>query len=250
MAKIPKPYFAASYAGYKTKNGKQIKKVWRFVGMEVLDQAFVPYVIQHGFNVMPELVRQLACLLKFLQDTMAFMHGDMHGLNVMVRGTGQSARMYLIDFGMSSYNEGGKRHSVDTRYSHFTQENPYVDFLMFLSHCQETFARKGQKESSLWCANIVMPFWNSLRRELKSPGDVQFTTMFGDPQHIVRSAQNRNLKKLAYAHHILYERAQHLRYTTSPVDMIIYIDTNTYGKKPPKSVEGWTGIETGITHSW
>ena len=218
--------------------------------MEVLDQAFVPYVAKHGFAVMPELVRQLACLLKFLQDTMGFMHGDMHGMNIMVRGTGQSARTYLIDFGMSSFTENGKRFSVDDRYSHFTQENPYLDFLMFLSHCQETFARKGHKEASLWCANIVMPFWNSLRRELKKPGDVQFTTMFGNPQHIVRSAQRRDLKTLAYAHHILYERAKRLRYTTSPVDIIIYIDTNTYGKKVPGSVEGWTGTETGITHSW
>ena len=235
MAKIPKPYFAAEYK--RPKKGAD-----RFIGMESLDYDLIDYVERTGVAALPGLVRQVACLLLFLQERLQFQHGDLHGENVMIKATNPPVA-YLIDFGMSTYQIGKRaRTSAGAgRYTRDTPMNPCLDLLMLLTFCQEVLGRRDGadcKAASRWCANIVLPFWNSIKNRLRNGGgdDPEFSST-----EVIRKAKQygSGIDSTTFAHHMLYQYAALVRYPTTPLDIIVYIDNHRYGGTPPATVDGW-----------
>lgn len=231
MAKIPKPYFAC-----RTREEHVI------IGMEALDATLINHVLQRPLvqrvAVLSACVRQLSCLLDFLQRANKFAHNDMHANNVMLRGD----KVYLIDYGMSSYTtDEGTRVNVDTAYDG-VPFNPTLDLLILLTSAMETFARNSAKAPSLWCAAIVMPFWTAVKEELVAGNkNKDLRKDYGNLTRVLRNFRRRNGAQLRQAAHLLYfGDGGNVDYAaTAPKNMIEYIDTHKWGKVAPDQVAGW-----------
>lgn len=205
MAKIPQPLFAAH-----TADG-------RAIGMESLDGTLVEYLHarRDDAKVLVDALRQVAALLHFLQTALHFVHGDLHGQNVMMRGS----HVFLIDFGMSSYGVRTRRTHTHRRYVG-VDFNSCLDLLMLVSFLREWSGRMRDTRHAVLCDRVVRPFWDALLRD----GDrARFHT-----QKLATNAR-------PWAHHILYERAADVRYArTRPLGLLRYLAKVSFAPATPR----------------
>ena len=124
-ATIPKPLFTA------------IDNITSFIGMTAAEVSVKEYVREIQANQpaslctkIRDILLQLCTLLNFLQETFKFVHGDMHGSNIMIKK--KPFRVYMIDFGFSSATLPGFSHRVHAalRYQN-TVFDKSLDLLMF-----------------------------------------------------------------------------------------------------------------------
>lgn len=204
MADVPATHFAARLPG-----------VGRAVGMDRVDRSLLSHVqgLAPGraqIRALRDAVARVARLLQVLQDDLQFVHGDLHGENVMMSGDD----VVLIDFGMSSVSaagvEGGRRRAVrgrlhtDERYEG-AAFHPHLDLLTLLTALREDLAISGHSAATGWCGSFVDPYWRQVRKGLLS-GKALAKMPFG-AQRTVRSAREeiRDSGEIYYAHHLLYE---------------------------------------------
>ena len=193
-AMVPKVLFAA-----------QIPRVGRGVGMERVDESMLAMVLRtpnaEQIRALRRVLRALVRLLVFLQDRMQFMHGDLHAENVMMRGSD----VFLIDFGMASVVEGGKKRFItDDRYRN-TGFNSSLDMLTLLTVLREDLALENHESAARWCHAFIAPFWDVVVSGLTS-GKARAKLAYG-AHRIVQVARNeiRESGEVYYAHHLLYE---------------------------------------------
>lgn len=212
MAKVPKPYFAAH-----TPAG-------RAIGMETLDVTLVTYIANMGdtwasVEALKSCLSQMAGLLHMLQEKMQFVHGDLHGENVMLRLQPQP-QVFMIDYGMSSYGANTSRTLTHPRYKN-ARFNPCLDLLMLLSHVRETLGRTqkdgaSRRLASEMCDFVVHPFWAAVRT-----GDRTAVAKYS--AHTVRAYYER-VGRRRYAHHLLYEKGQNVTFDrTRPGALIEFL---------------------------
>ena len=193
-ANVPAVLFAA-----------QIPRVGRAVGMERVDESMLAMIMRTTKTAQIRELRRvlllLARLLEFLQTHMQFMHGDLHAENVMMRGSD----VFLIDFGMASVSEGGKkRFTTDDRYKK-VPFNPHLDLLTLLTVLREDLALEAHESAARWCHGFVAPFWDVVVSGLTS-GKARVKLAYG-AHRIVQAARSeiRESGEVYYAHHLLYE---------------------------------------------
>jgi len=213
MAKIPKPYFLMESAA-----------LGRGLGMEPLDATLKQHLLgaadgRAARAALHGVLRQVALLLEFLHEEMRFVHGDLHGSNVMLRGR----VAYVIDFGMSSFTgPDGKRVRAHARYAE-TGFTPYLALLMLITYLTDTLARhEHTRLAAESCWAIVGRFWLRVRDRVEE-----------------RDFRGKNLGPVAhrlhalladdappkFAHHLLYQRATRVVHTpTQPRELIEYLD--------------------------
>ena len=191
-ARIPEAVFAATVPGFG-----------RVLGMEKMDLPLLAHVRQLRTAPVPWLRDALAkvCrLLAILQDEFRFMHGDLHGENIMVKGTD----VFLIDFGMASARfDRAPRMITNSRYDG-VRFHPHLDLLTLLTALRDDLALSHHLQVAAWCDTFVEPFWSTVRAGLWSgPRD---KLPFGS-RRIVRNAidEIQYSGEVYYAHHLLYE---------------------------------------------
>ena len=277
MARIPKPYFAATIPRpSRDLFGMEHAGVPLHAYMaRVADDEETPAEARAAIARLAGMVRSLATLLGHLQRTFALWHGDLHTGHVMVRETSGSPVCFLVGFGMSSYDP--------TRHAPIHNRRIYVskryvrsggltstshDLLMLLTDATESFARSGKWRASLWCAQIVLPFWRAFKAEMALRswyGTNQVPEWSSYRAESVSDSAERRLGvaqsyrkngrlhyrfgRVEYAHHLLYEAAMGVRYPpTEPEALVAYIDTDPYGRVSPDQVVGWDS--RGILHGY
>lgn len=219
IGKIPKPLFAAMIP------------MGRVLGMERLDAALCDYLLDarwgneaRALDHACKILRSLFGLIAFLQkDWIQFMHGDLHGFNVMVRHSPDPTAppaAYLIDFGMSSYVPymQTRRRYVDHKYAR-TRFNPHTDPLMLLTHLSEWAMRQQWPRLALITLRPIEPFWTrtiaAVRQAAKAPANdvVRFIRQRGD--------------SIPWSHHALYEHMhQETAPSVEPLALVDYFDSD------------------------
>ena len=200
IARIPEPVFAAFIPGFG-----------RVLGMERVDSTMIDLVLtlrkDARIRWLRDALLKLCALLAILQEKFSFMHGDLHGDNVMVRGSD----VFLIDLGMSSARVAGARVVADRRYVKIPFHSQ-LDLLTLLTALRDDFA-SSSTEVAGWCGAFVDPFWNTVQRALQ--GDTQTVSSYG-AQSTVRAARKELSDKgeIYYAHHLLYDNIGHVSYQT------------------------------------
>lgn len=200
MAAIPKTYFAA-----------RVPASGRALGMERMDRNLLAHVqrqptAQRQIDVLHDALLRLARLLQVLQHDLRFMHGDLHGENVMVRD--EPYEVYLIDFGMASMDAvpGARRRRdvTDARYED-VPFHPHLDLLTLLTSLREDLALSKHTQAAQWCDDFIRPFWDVVLNGLYS-GTVRKRMRYR-AQHTVQSARDeiRESGEIYYAHHLLYD---------------------------------------------
>lgn len=224
-ARVPEPLFAARLPG-----------VGRALGMERVECCLLARV--HGLRAPRAQVAQLraalgavARLLAVLQADFRFMHGDLHGANVML---GARDAVYLVDFGMASVaRRGGGRDVADERYAGVAF-HPHLDLLTLVTSLREDLALGGDEAAARWCDGFVRPFWDAVRAGLAGAARPAFGA-----RHTVRSARRALAEhgEVYYAHHLLYEDAGGVRYPPcSPRGLLRALDE---AGGPPAPSAGW-----------
>ena len=202
-AKVPIPYFAVDM------NDKG-----RVIGMERVNINFRKHLVSLSttkavINGLREGLKRTAVLLHFLQTHLSMMHGDMHGENVMVKTS--PFDVYLIDFGMSSVrdpSDASKRIITDTRYKRMTF-NPYLDLLTLCTSLREDLADAGHVVPARWLDQIIKPFWDTVKSGLMG----KKVTKYGGKYTVeVAKSELSYSNEIYYAHHVLYNEAEHLHY--------------------------------------
>lgn len=199
-ARIPTTYFAAT-----------IPTLGRALGMERMDRSLMAHLTKKTTGDLAQIsflknaMDKVASLLAVLQRDLKFMHGDLHGENVMVGDS--PLTIYLIDFGMSSIATGrwgGKRMVTDDRYLG-APFNSHLDLLTLLTSLREDLALAKHKKAAQWCNRFVEPFWSTVRNGLFS-GMVRGKLRYS-AQETVRVARDeiKDNGEIYYAHHLLYE---------------------------------------------
>jgi serine/threonine protein kinase len=205
-ARIPRTFFSA-----------RVPKQGRVIGMEIVDHNLLTHVsgLQDAVRQIAfakKALQRVASLLQILQTELKFMHGDMHGENIMIRD--KPFDVFIIDFGMSSIrapkNLPGQRGRTvcgriltDDRYAK-TPFNTHLDLLTLLTALREDLSLSGHHGVARWCSTFVAPYWDVVRKGLLS-GKVRQKLNFG-AEHTVRSARQelRTSGEIYYAHHLLY----------------------------------------------
>lgn len=194
MARIPEAFFAASIPGFG-----------RVLGMERVDKPLLAYVQDMAAGGQVRWLRgalvKVCSLLILLQDTFSFMHGDLHGENVMVRG----ADVFLIDFGMASAKFDRQPRTVTSDRYTGVPFHPHLDLLTLITALREDLGLSKHYAVASWCGDLVDPFWRTVRTALltgKVPGKLPYGA-----QRTVRTARDEIMSsgEVYYAHHLLYE---------------------------------------------
>ena len=194
IALVPEAVFTASIPGFG-----------RLLGMEPVDTPLLAHVQQ--LKTPSAQVRSLrgalvkVCqLLVILQEKLSFMHGDLHGENVMVRGSD----VFLIDFGMSSARfDHSPRMRTSARYDGIPFHTQ-LDLMTLLTSLREDLGLSGHDEIAAWCGAFVDPFWDTVRTALLN--GTRTNLPYG-AQKTVRTALDEisSSGEVYYAHHLLYE---------------------------------------------
>jgi len=249
-AHIPIPYFAVALPG----------NVGRAIGMERVHKTLPTYV--HGLrshaaqiDALHDAFAQIARLLYFLQHELEFMHGDMHGENIMVRLERDAPpQFYVIDFGMSSTSrhladDATRRPRIitDSRYDGMTF-NAYLDLLTCVTSVREELGLAGDLAASRWCDEIVAPYWDTVRRQLAASLERKGRPRAASARaaragygrfgaaRAVQSADAMLQRKgeIYYAHHLLYENAEKLHFPPcSPLGLLRTLDRMDHDVPPP-----------------
>ena len=222
-ARIPDTLFAARLPGHG-----------RALGMQRMDRDLLAHVqaLRSSAAQVGELrrvLKSLAQLLAVLQKDLEFMHGDLHGGNVML---GERGAVFLIDFGMASIKKrGGGRDVTDDRYEG-EAFHPHLDFLTLLTALREDLALSKHVAAAQWCGAFVRPFWETVRQGLFA-GKERSKLKYG-AQYTVRSARTEleESGEIYYAHHLLYEAIGKVDYPPcSPAGMLRALNTQSTVKK-------------------
>lgn len=196
VARVPETLFAAT-----------VPHLGRVLGMARMDRSLLAHV---GALTTPRAQRaalydalcQVARLLVILQNDLTFMHGDLHGENVMCRGRD----IYVIDFGMATarFDRHTPRMVTNDRY-HRVPFHPHLDMLTLLTALREDLSLNGHAAAAAWCGAYVQPFWDTVRAGLFS-GKVSPKLRYG-AHRTVRVARDEisSSGEIYYAHHLLYE---------------------------------------------
>ena len=137
--------------------------------MEQMDKSLLAYVQDLKSPVLQirclrSALDRVAKLLKHLQRDLEFMHGDLHGENVMLKE--RPYNVYLIDFGMSSTRAERGRHITGS-----IQRGPVPSASGFLDthDCPpEDLSLSGHEDASRWCDAFVRPYWDAVRKGIMS----------------------------------------------------------------------------------
>lgn len=196
-AKIPDTFFAT-----------RIPRMGRALAMEQMDRSLLSQVqgLKHPdvqIRNLRSALERVAMLLKHLQKDLEFMHGDLHGENVMIRE--RPYEVYLIDFGMSSTrSDRGSRDITDERYKG-VPFHPHLDFLTLLTALREDLSISGHEEASRWCDAFIRPYWETVRKGLFS-GKVRAKIAYGAHSTVATAREElEESGEIYYAHHLLYE---------------------------------------------
>lgn len=207
IAHVPTTYFSARVPG-----------MGRALGMGRVDRSLLAHVTalatpRAQIAALRDALARIAALLEVLQVDLAFMHGDLHAENVMVRDAPHD--VFLIDFGMSSLASpsipGARTRSVggriitDDRYEG-ARFHAQLDLLTLLTALREDLALAKCEVAARWCGAFVQPYWDVVRAGLLS-GKVRPKLRYG-AQRTVRTAREEieESGEIYYAHHLLYER--------------------------------------------
>jgi hypothetical protein len=194
-ARVPETLFAA-----------RIPKLGRALGMQRVERTLLAHVRalrtpRAQIAALRAALRSVAQLLAVLQADLRFMHGDLHGGNVMV---GERGAVFVIDFSMSSVaRRGGGREITDDRYE-AAPFNAHLDLLTLLTSLREDLALSGHEAAARWCDGFVRPYWDAVRAGLAAGW--RAAVPFG-ARATVRSAigELEESGEIWYAHHLLYE---------------------------------------------
>ena len=136
-------------------------------------------------------------LLIVLQEHFMFMHGDLHGENVMCGHRCVFDRLWNGEcnvWSVSFYHEWALQ--AGTLHSQ-------LDLLTLLTSLRR-FGLSKHKTAASWCGSFVDPFWTTVRHALVSGSN--------DPlpygaRRTVRTAEKEIMTsgEVYYAHHLLYE---------------------------------------------
>ena len=194
MARIPETIFAAAVPGFG-----------RVLGMERMDVPLLAHVQETSASAQVRVVRdalvKVCELLVVLQDTFSFMHGDLHGENVMVRGD----EVFLIDFGMASAKFDRQPRTITSDRYKGVPFHPHLDLLTLVTALREDLGLSKHDGVAAWCGSFVDPFWRTVRTALLA-GALKGSLPYG-AQKTVRTAHEEIMSsgEVYYAHHLLYE---------------------------------------------
>ena len=197
MARIPETIFAAAVPGFG-----------RVLGMERMDVPLLAHVQKTSASAQVRVVRdallKVCELLAVLQSKFSFMHGDLHGENVMVRGTDD---VFLIDFGMSSAKFDRHPRTITSDRYEGIPFHPHLDLLTLVTALREDLGLSKHDAVAAWCGTFVDPFWTTVRTELLRDGGTSRTKLQYGARTTVRTARKEILSsgEVYYAHHLLYE---------------------------------------------
>lgn len=193
MARIPEAIFAASVTGFG-----------RVLGMERMEIPLLQHIQRTAtpaqIRLLKGVLMKICELLVVLQRKFSFMHGDLHGENVMVRGTD----VFLIDFGMSSATfDCRPRMVTSTRYEG-VPFHPHLDMLTIMTSLREDLGISKHNGVAAWCGSFVDPFWKTVHTAVLRNSRAKLP--YG-AQKTVRIARGEILSngEVYYAHHLLYE---------------------------------------------
>jgi serine/threonine protein kinase len=194
--------------------------------MDVVDRPLLAHV-QSMKSKQIEWLRtalmKLCKLLVLLQKDVSFMHGDMHGENIMVRNNHD---IFIIDFGMSSATFSKRRLITSKRYTRVPFHSQ-LDLLTLMTSLREDFALSKHFTAAAWCGSFVQPFWTIVRDAVVS--GKQTNLPFGALK-TVRTALNEisTSGEVYYAHHLLYEDIGRVAYSEcEPSTMLKRLQTAT-----------------------
>ena len=218
MARIPETIFAAAVPGFG-----------RVLGMERMDVPLLAHVQKTAspsaqVRVVRDALVKVCELLAVLQSKFSFMHGDLHGENVMVRGTDE---VFLIDFGMASAKFDRHPRTITSDRYKGVPYHPHLDLLTLITALREDLGLSKHDGVAAWCGSFVDPFWKTVRTALLS-GTLTGTLPYG-AQRTVRTAHDEIMSsgEVYYAHHLLYEDIGRVSYPPcSPRNMIRRLKTS------------------------
>lgn len=166
-----------------------------------------------------DIFLQLCPLLSYLQDRFQFMHGDMHGGNVMV--TTRPFRVYLIDYGFSSASLPG--FSERTYSSKRYKGKPFDPSLDLLMQAESIAQGIGYDDPSAALAHRMLMtinggVWNRVLKQKCTSGD---------------KAECKVLKKLREAprskFHCFYDHALGMNHErTMPVELMTFLKAEAF----------------------
>lgn len=197
MARIPETIFAAAVPGFG-----------RVLGMERMDVPLLAHVQKTASSAQVRVVRdsliKVCELLVVLQSKFSFMHGDLHGENVMVRGTDE---VFLIDFGMASAKFDRHPRTITSDRYKGVPYHPHLDLLTLITALREDLGLSKHSGVAAWCGTFVDPFWTTVRAALLHDGGTSRTKLPYGARTTVRTARKEILSsgEVYYAHHLLYE---------------------------------------------
>lgn len=223
-ARIPETVFAATVTG-----------VGRVLGMAKVGTPLLADVqgrrsSSEQVGALRKALTQVAKLLVVLQDDVSFVHGDLHGENVMIQGDGA----FLIDFGMSSARFGrNPRMVTNDRYAG-VRFHRHLDLLTLLTSLREDLALKHCTAAASWCDARVRPFWDTVRGGLFAGS--RRALKYG-AQKTVRTARAEieSSGEIYYAHHLLYEEIGRVSYP--PCDPRVFLRSHPSTAKADLSLE-------------
>lgn len=198
MARIPETIFAAAVPGFG-----------RVLGMERMDVPLLAHVQKTAspsaqVRVVRDALVKVCELLVVLQSRFSFMHGDLHGENVMVRGTDE---VFLIDFGMASAKFDRHPRTITSERYEGVPYHPHLDLLTLITALREDLGLSKHNGVAAWCGTLVDPFWTTVRTALLRDGGTSHTKLPYGARTTVRTARKEILSngEVYYAHHLLYE---------------------------------------------
>lgn len=204
VALVPETFFAA-----------EAPRFGRVLGMERVDRSLLAHVKSLAtpaaqVATLRDAFVRVAALLELLQRDLRFVHGDLHGENVMVRDA--PFAVFVIDFGMASVE--GKRHqrlTTDERYIG-VPFHAELDLITLATSLREDLGLAGCARAARWCGALVQPFWKVVLEGLFS-GKVRQKLRYG-AHSTVRAARDelRRSGEVYYAHHLLYDSVGDVRF--------------------------------------
>ena len=224
MARIPEAIFAAAVPGFG-----------RVLGMERMDVPLLEHVQKTPVSMQIRGLRDslinVCKLLVVLQSTFSFMHGDLHGENLMMRGDD----VFLIDFGMASAKFSGHPRTITSERYQGIPFHPHLDLLTLLTALREDLGLSNHKGVASWCGEFVDPFWTTVRTALLRDGGTSRNKLPYGARGMVRTAREEIMSsgEIYYAHHLLYEDIGRVAYPPcDPHNMIRRLHTSHSTPKP------------------
>ena len=221
VARVPEAIFAAFVPGFG-----------RVLGMEGVESSLLDRVERAPASSQVALLRdallKVCRLLIVLQKEFRFMHGDLHGENVMTKGSD----VYVIDFGMSSARFKREPRMVTSERYDGVRFHSQLDLLTLITSLREDLGLSKHRQAAAWCDSYVGAFWTTVREGLWSGkrGKLPFgarRTVKNATEEIQRSGE------VYYAHHLLYEEIGRVSFPPCEPANLLRLLQSDWKKKPP-----------------